>query len=94
MWTLVRSIIAFAIGGLVARALTGAGLALVGYWIVGDLVLEALEFAKTSMGGLPADVLQLLLLMGVGEYLSIVGSAVLARAAIVAAASAVGIKTE
>lgn len=93
MWALLYPLVAWALGGAAARVLTGAGLALVVFTGLNFAVENVLEYGVAMLGAVPQDVLQLALLTGVGEALSMVGSALLTRAAIIAAARSVGIRS-
>ncbi|MRT52336.1 DUF2523 domain-containing protein, partial [Xylella fastidiosa subsp. multiplex] len=63
------------LGQTVARGLVGAGLALVTTVPLIPLVTSALNLIVSKMSGISADVLNIALLMGFGEALSIIGSA-------------------
>jgi len=78
------SIIVWALGSAVARILAGAGLAIGSYAVISDYVdgaLSALTSSILSLGGAGS----LLYLAGIGEALSIIGSAILASAALMSA---------
>ncbi|ALQ96912.1 hypothetical protein B398_05615 [Xylella fastidiosa 32] len=70
------------LGQTVARGLVGAGLALVTTVLLIPLVTSALNLIVSKISGIPADVLNIALLMGFGEALSIIGSAMLTRLAL------------
>jgi len=70
---------------LVARLLVGAGMTLVSAVWIGGAVETALQYVSDAWGGMPGAVVQLLALGGVGQALSIVGAALVGRAALVAA---------
>ncbi|HHW4679770.1 MAG TPA: DUF2523 domain-containing protein [Xylella sp.] len=69
-------------GHAVARVLVGAGLALVTTASLVPLVTSALNLVVSNMSGIPADLLNVVLLMGFGQALSIIGSAILTRLAL------------
>ena len=77
-------------GVMIARMLIGAGLGVVTYGALSTAVSLALNALVAQFSGLPADMLNMLLLSGVGQGLSIIGSAMAARAAMKAASVGVG----
>lgn len=77
-------------GESIARALGGAGISLVSAAIMLPFVTAALNGAAASIGGIPADILNVMLLAGVGEIMSITGSAMLTRVAM--GAGKIGLK--
>lgn len=77
-------------GDGVARVLGGAGLSLVTGAVALPLITTALNGAASAIGGIGADVLNVALLFGFGEALSIMGTAMLTRVAM--GASRVGIR--
>lgn len=72
-------------GDSVARVLGGAGLSLATAAALIPLLTTAMNAAAGAIGGIPADVLNVALLAGFGEALSIVGSAMLTRVGMQAA---------
>ena len=68
-------------GESIARALGGAGISLVSAAVLLPLVTAALNAAASGLNGLPGDLLNVMLLCGLGECLSVVGSAMLTRVA-------------
>jgi len=94
MQALLYGVLAWATGSAVARMLAGAGLTVVVFAGVGTLVQSLLDDAATELGGLPGDILSIMYLGGVGIALSIVGSALLARVALVFAANVAGLKAQ
>jgi hypothetical protein len=78
------------LGGLLARVLIGAGMGVVTYGVLTTAVAGALSAMVAQFGGIPSDMLNLLLLSGVGQGLSIIGAAMTARAAMRAASVGVG----
>lgn len=72
---LIRVLIWFA-SSLVARLLLGAGLALVSYSFINDLVAQAQNAVGSYIGGLPSDVLGLISLLKIPQAISVVLSAV------------------
>lgn len=78
-------ILANMLGTSLARVLSGAALSLVSFAGLAPLVLSMLNGAANAVGGVPANVLNLALLSGIGVALSAIGSAVMTRVAIKAA---------
>lgn len=77
-------------GDSIARALGGAGLAMVSSAILIPLVTTLLDQAAAMWGGIPGDMLAVIGIYGFGEAMSIIGSAMLTRVMI--DATSVGIK--
>lgn len=77
-------------GESIARALGGAGLALTTAAVLIPLVTTALNAAAAALAGIGGEILQVILLFGFGEALSIVGAASLTR--LMMGAGRVGIK--
>jgi len=77
---------------LFARVVVGAGLTLIVGGSLTLLVQPRLEAAAASIGGIGGDLGQLILLGGLGEALTILGSAILTRLAIQVANRVLGIK--
>jgi hypothetical protein len=80
----------FATGG-VASMMTHAGLALVVYSGMDLLILEFLDSAVSNINSVSGAVAQLALLCGIGEFISIIGSALLTKMALMTAISSVGL---
>lgn len=66
----------------IVRALAGAGLALITYNGLSGYIEGFLTAWADSVSGLPADMVSLLMMAGVGEAIDIIGSAMLSVAAI------------
>lgn len=92
MKALLFGIIAWASSGLLARVLVGAGLTLVVYSGVSAGVESLLQQAASSMSGMPTAVVQLAMLSGVGQALSILGSALMTRVGLTMAGNIAGLK--
>lgn len=93
MPALLYSVLAWAMGGLVQTMLLGAGLSLVTYVGLSPIIESILDEAVSRLSSPELGMaLQLALLGGLGEFLSIIGSAILTRMAISAATAAVGLK--
>lgn len=73
------------LGDGVGRVLSGAGLSLVTGAVALPLITTALNAAASAVGGIGGDVLNVALLFGFGEALSVMGTAMLTRAAMVSA---------
>lgn len=76
--------------GFLANVLAGAGLGVVSYAGLSAAILAALSVVQTYFSGLPADMFGMVMLLGVGEALSMIGSALLVRAAIASAGISIG----
>lgn len=76
--TLLRNLF----GDSVARVLGGAGISVVTGAVLMPLVITALNAASSAVAGIGGDILQVMLLAGVGECMSIIGSAMLTRMAL------------
>lgn len=70
------------ISQFIVRALAGAGLAFISYQGLSGYVEGFLQSWANSVSGLPSDMVDLLLMAGVGEAIDIIGSAMLSVAAI------------
>ena len=73
------------LGDAFARVLTGAGLSMVSMAALLPLVTTALNAAASAVGGIGGDLLNVILLFGFGEALSVMGAAMLTRMSIQAA---------
>lgn len=91
MGAMMATVGGWLLGSALARVLTGAGLTLITATWLSTQVTDALNSVAAQWSGLPADGLAFLAYSGIGTYLSIIGSALVARAAIVAAAGVLGI---
>lgn len=70
------------LGSAAARVLTGVGVGLVTYAALSPLINSALTIARNMAAGITSSVLQVCLLAGLGDCMSMLGSALLTRAAI------------
>jgi len=84
--------LAWALTGLIPMILVGAGMSLVVYTFVEPMIEGLLNDSAAAIGGLPEIAAQLILLSGVGESMSILGSALLTRVAITMASNVAGLK--
>lgn len=72
------------LGGFIARTLVGAGLTIVGYVAFVPLLEYGLDQLNSALGGMAADVLNVLLLGGLGEIITIIGSAMMTKISLLA----------
>lgn len=72
------------LGGFIARTLVGAGLTLVGYVAFIPLLEYGLDQLNWALGGIAADVLNVLLLGGLGDIITIIGSAMMTKISLLA----------
>jgi hypothetical protein len=84
MYQLMIGIFTWALGSAIARLLGGAGLAIASYSVISDYVDDALLALTNGLGAL-GSVGSLLYLAGIGQAISIIGSAILASAALMSA---------
>lgn len=80
--TLLRNLL----GDSVGRVLSGGGLALATGALMIPLLTTALSAVSSAFGGITGDILDVALMFGTGEGLSIIGSAMLTRVTINSAA--------
>ncbi|WP_149193475.1 DUF2523 domain-containing protein [Luteimonas suaedae] len=73
------------LGGSIATMLFGAGLALTTYAVSKPLILSMLTEAATRFNNIGGSLLQVMLIAGLGEVVTIIGSAILTRLGIQAA---------
>lgn len=78
------------VGGALANILIGAGLGVVSFSAISAAIYSALALMQSYVGGITTDALQVVLMLGFGEALSIIGSALLVRAAIASAGVGIG----
>jgi len=90
--TVIYGAIAWALSGFIPMILAGAGVSLVVYAALFPVVETLLTDSILALNGLPQVALQLALLGGAGEALSITGSALLTRMAITSVANIAGLK--
>lgn len=69
----------------------GAGIAVLSYWGLTNLVDSALNHMVPLLGSLPGGVLSILAMSGVPEGLSVIASAMLTRAAFTSARAFIGV---
>lgn len=73
------------IGESFARVLSGAGLSMVSFAGITAVVTGALTLAVQYVNGISGAMLQIVLLLGTGHALSLIGAALLTRAAMTSA---------
>lgn len=88
----LKGLMVWVLAGTLTRVLIGAGLALVTFSVLDDLVTGFLGQVSTYVGALPSAVLEILVMMGAGDALSVVGSALLTVATMKAASMVLGVK--
>lgn len=76
------SLLAGLIGTAGARILTGLGLGLTTYAVLTPMVLLALNTAKAMTSGITSSILQIMLLSGIGEAITMIGAAIMTKTAI------------
>lgn len=76
------TLLAGLLGTAGARILTGLGLGLATYAVMTPLVLSALNAARSLTSGITSSILQLMLLSGIGEAITMIGAAIMTRTAI------------
>ena len=81
------------LGSVVAKVLLGAGLAVISYTFVNDLVGQAQSQMQVLWGGLPSDIIGILGILKIPQSLSVIMSAVATAAFIRTSKIAIGIKT-
>lgn len=91
MGTLLRIILGWFGGTLLQRMLSGAGVVILTATFVAPMVNQLLAGIVAQISGAPSTVLALLLRAGLGQAITIIGGAALARVAITTASSFVGI---
>lgn len=77
------------LGSAVGTMLIGAGLGLATYGVSKPLIMSALTQAANSFNNIGGDILQVLLIAGLGEVMSIIGSGISTRLGLQAARVAV-----
>jgi len=91
MNALLALVIRWTIVSTLARIFAGIGISLTAQYFLTDYANDALQGIVMQVNNMGGDVGQLFLLMGFGSFLTIVGSALLTRVAIVQSAKIFGI---
>lgn len=82
MPAIIAAIGVWVISSVIAKVFIALGIGLFSYYGLYALVEQLLNQVSGLLNGLPAEVFQLISLAGIPEALSIIGSAVLTRAAL------------
>lgn len=90
MFGRLAALLAGLFGNSLARILTGAGLSLASYAALSTAISVMLNTLVASFSNLSTDLANMVLLMGVGQAISIIGAAMLTRAGL--AAASLGLK--
>lgn len=90
MFARLGALLAGLLGTSLAKILTGAGLSIASYAALSTAITVMLNSVVGSFANLSADLANMVLLMGVGEAISIIGAAMLTRAGL--AAASLGLK--
>lgn len=91
MGALLARLFTFFIGNLLARVLTGAGMAVVTVAWLGPMVNSQVQSTIGALGSLSGGFAQMLALCGVFQALGYILSAIVARVAIDAASNIMGV---
>lgn len=91
MAKLLAMVIAWAISGFVLKLFTTLGIGIFTYVGLKSLVNSMLDLVSPQLSGLPEFVLNIVAIAGIPEALSVVGSALLTRAALNSAKAFVGV---
>lgn len=94
MGALFQSIIGWVMASNLAKFFTGVGVAVVSHAVITGFIDDALQSITSTANNASADVLALFLMLGFGQFLSIIGTAALTRASIQAASKSFGITTQ
>lgn len=73
------------LGSALAKILVGGGLALGTYAVAKPMIMSALYQASQSLNNMGGDILAVALIAGIGEVMSILGSAIATRLLVTAA---------
>ena len=93
MPAILIKILTMFLGSVVAKVLLGAGLAVISYTFVNDLVAQAQTQMMNLYGGLPSDILGVLGILKIPQALSVIMSAIGTASSIKTAKIAIGIKS-
>lgn len=86
----MRALLDALLGNSLSRVLSGAGLSVLSYAALAPIILGALNLAASNVSGIAGDLASLGLMSGVGQGMSIVGSAIVARMSIASAGVGIG----
>lgn len=90
MQALLFPVVVWVLGSAVARLLAGAGLALGTYAVLEPLIAQFASAAAAQLGGLAPEIAALLWIAGAGDAMTLILSALLARAALQSAMIFIG----
>lgn len=82
MPAVIAAIGVWVISSVIAKLFIALGIGLFSYYGLYELTRAMLDQVNTLMDGLPSEVFQLISLAGIPQALSIIGSAIMTRAAI------------
>lgn len=85
------TIMQYVIVSTLARVFAGITLAVIAQTFLADYALDMLGDAVTTLNGLPSVAGSIMLLTGIGQCITVLGTALLTRISIVASAKAFGI---
>lgn len=91
MHALIFTILQWVIVSTLARIFAGITLAIVAQTFLADYALDMLAQAVSSLNALPSIAGSIMLLTGIGQCITVLGTALLTRITIVASAKAFGI---
>lgn len=91
MHALLAMIVSWTLAGVISRVLLGAGLVLITSVSLVSFVNSMLNNFVSMISQAPAALLNILLLCGLGDSISIIGSAILFRVALLGAGRIIGI---
>lgn len=92
MGKLLYGVLQLFAGGLLGKLLIGAGLTLIVATGLNSGIELMLGHVLANVSSLPGKIFQLLMLAGLGQCISIIGGALLTRAALMAAGQIMGVK--
>lgn len=87
LWPVISSFVLGITGSVAARVLTALGIGFVSYVALDSIASGLVDNAKLSYNSIPSVTLQLLNLSGAGTALNIITSALISKAALMAAKS-------
>lgn len=91
MGKLLKTIFMYALGNTIARLVTGLGISVVTYQGLSAAIPPLLNGIVSSLNATSSEAVNIILLAGTGQALTIIGSAAIARATMVAATNAMGL---
>lgn len=85
MGNMLATVIVWSLGTFTARLFSALGVSLVSYSALSELVDELIDYIEPLFGRLPADVVSILSIAGVGQGMTLIVSALMTRAVFVSA---------